>query len=105
MFDYKGKRHLHDLKDHTGPINAIQFDGQKIVSASQDNALKVWDVKTGKRLYSLLGGTLQARSNNPPHPTKPGASFLKFDEGRIVASFNAMLRVYSFTGESVEKKE
>jgi len=105
VFDFKAKRHLRDLRDHTGPINAVQFDGDKVVSASADNCLKVWDVHTGKRHYSLLGGSLQARGNNPPHPSRPGASFLKFDEGRIVAAFNSLLRVYSFTGEGVEKKE
>jgi len=103
VFDFQRKRHVVTLKDHTAAINAIQYDGHRIVSAGADNCLKVWDMKGQKRLYSLLGGTLQARDNNPPHPQKPGASFVQFDEGRIVAAFNSLLRVYNFTGESVEK--
>jgi len=103
VFDFKRKQHVADLADHTAQVNAVQFDGHKIVSCSADNTLKVWDITTHRRLYSLLGGSLQQRDNNPPHPTKPGCSGLKFDEGRIVGAFNSLLRVYSFTGESVEK--
>jgi WD40 repeat protein len=101
VYDLKRRTQLHVLKDHKGPVWDCQFDGHKIVSASADNCLKVWDAKAGTRLYSLLGGSLQQRGNNPNHPTKAGCSALKFDEGRIVASFASLLRVYNFTGEDV----
>ncbi|KAL6046751.1 F-box/WD repeat-containing protein 7 [Balamuthia mandrillaris] len=102
VFDLKRRSHVRDLQDHTAPVNVVQYDGHKVVSASADNTLKVWDPEKGTRLYSLLGGSLQQRGNNPPHPSRIGASFMKFDEGRIVAAFNSLLRVYSFTGEKVE---
>jgi len=44
----------------------------------------------------LLGGSLQKRGNNPPHPQKVGCSHLMFDGSRVVGSFNSLLRVYSF---------
>jgi hypothetical protein len=51
-------------------VNGCQLDGQRLVSCSADNTIKVWDLKTGKRLYSLLGGSLQERAGNPPHPAR-----------------------------------
>jgi len=103
VYDMKRRLHKHNLKDHTAAVNMCQFDGHKIVSGGADHCLKVWNVKDGKRLYSLLGGTLQARSNDPPHPSRPGCSSMKFDDGRIVGAFNSLLRVYSFTGEDVNQ--
>jgi len=88
---------LHQLAGHKdGPVNAVQMDDNRIVSAGSDMCLKVWNRKTGASLYSLLGGSRQERGNNPPHPTKAGCSNFKFDRSRIVASFNSLLRVYSF---------
>ena len=42
---------------HQGPITAIQFsaDGKRLVSASWDNTLGVWDSQTGSRLRTLSG--------------------------------------------------
>lgn len=102
VFDQKKRQSLPNLNDHTAAVNGCQLDGQRLVSCSADNTIKVWDLKTGKRLYSLLGGSLQERAGNPPHPSRPGCSGLKFDEGRIVGAFNALLRVYSFTGEDAK---
>ncbi len=69
-------------------------------------------METGQRLYSLLGGSLQARANNPPHPLRPGlplfgphvylfyinlgGSGVCYDEANIIASFNSLIRVYNF---------
>jgi len=79
-----------------GPVNSVQMDENRIVSGGSDMCLKVWNRATGASLYSLLGGSRQERGNNPPHPNKAGCSFLRFDRSRIVASFNSLLRVYSF---------
>jgi WD40 repeat protein len=70
VFDQKHRRTGAVLKDHTAVVNGCQLDGQRLVSCSADNTIKVWDLKTGKRLYSLLGGSLQERAGNPPHPTR-----------------------------------
>jgi WD40 repeat protein len=70
VFDHKRRQHVRDMKDHTAAVNGCQLDGQRLVSCSADNTLKVWDLKTGKRLYSLLGGSLQARADNTPHPLR-----------------------------------
>jgi len=88
------------LSEHSAPVHTVQFDGKKVVSGSADNSIKVWDCSNGKRIYTLLGGSLQIRGKNTPHPTKPGCSYLRYDESKIVASFNSLFRVYNFQGKS-----
>lgn len=43
----------HD--DHV--VTCLQFDGVRIVSASDDNTLKVWSAETGKLIRTLVGHT------------------------------------------------
>ena len=86
----------HTLSDHKGSVNTVQLSGSKVVSGGIDNSIKVWNITNGNRLYTLLGGSLQQRSNNPVHPSKPGCSHLEFDDSRIVASFASLVRVYDF---------
>lgn len=96
VWDYASRARLHTLADHRGAVHAVQFDDGKIVTAGEDNSIKVWNTRTGERMYTLLGGSLQRRANNPPHPTRPGVSGMAFDEARIVASINSLVRVYNF---------
>ena len=57
------------------------------------------------RLYSLLGGSLRERAGDAPHPTRPGCSVFQYDEGRIVAAFNSVARVYSFDDMDTEPQQ
>jgi len=61
----------------------------------------VWNRQTGAPLYALLGGSMQSRGRNPPHPTRPGISGAVFDQSRIIASWNALLRTYTFDAEAM----
>lgn len=47
------------LLGHTLPIKALHFssDGEKLVSGSDDGTAKVWDVNTGKELFTIHGHT------------------------------------------------
>jgi len=47
------------LKGHTDEVRGCGFspDGQRIVSASSDETLKLWDVSTGAVLATLKGHT------------------------------------------------
>lgn len=65
MWDYATHALVHHMRDHKGPVHCVQFDDRKLVSAGADNAIKVWNMATGARMYTLLGGSLQQRANNP----------------------------------------
>ena len=47
------------LSGHTGSVTAVAVtaDGQRAVSASRDNTLKVWDLARGAELHTLSGHT------------------------------------------------
>jgi WD40 repeat protein len=51
---------LMTLSGHSGPARACAFspDGRRILSASQDKTLKIWDAETGKELIVLTGHRL-----------------------------------------------
>ncbi len=48
---------VRDLVGHLRQVNAcaISPDGRRVVSASYDNTLKVWDLETGRELATLQG--------------------------------------------------
>jgi WD40 repeat protein len=47
------------LEGHTGPVMSVTVtgDGQHVVSGSEDNTVKVWDLSSGRLLRSLEGHT------------------------------------------------
>ncbi|WP_063711959.1 WD40 repeat domain-containing protein [Kamptonema formosum] len=48
---------VRTLTGHTDEVNAVAItpDGQKAVSASEDNTLKLWDLNTGKEMATFTG--------------------------------------------------
>ncbi|XP_071951593.1 F-box/WD repeat-containing protein 7-like [Antedon mediterranea] len=53
--EIRPKKVLKGHDDHV--ITCLQFNGQRIVSGSDDNTLKVWSASTGKCLRTLVGHT------------------------------------------------
>src|SRR5262249_57324266 len=55
---------LRCCKGHSGAGTSVAFspDGQRLVSGSADQTLKVWDAAKGQELLSLQGHTREVRS-------------------------------------------
>lgn len=43
------------LSGHEGPVNAIGLQGMRVVSASGDGKMILWDIETGKRMRIFEG--------------------------------------------------
>jgi WD40 repeat protein/serine/threonine protein kinase len=74
------------LRGHKGPVFSIAFspDGERIVSGSWDNTLKVWDAHNGSELMTLRG-----------HKDRVFAVAFNPDGGRIVScSEDTTLKVW-----------
>jgi WD40 repeat protein len=59
VWDAHTGQEVHTLKGHTEPVTSVAFspDGQRLVSASQDNTIKLWDAQTGQLALTLKGHT------------------------------------------------
>jgi len=82
------------LAGHTGPVNAVALfaDGQRAVSASIDNTLRVWDLETGQTVTLLQGhtGVVSAVALTPG------------DRRAVSASHDRTLRVWDLeTGQTL----
>lgn len=74
--------HLMTLDGHAAAVNAIQIDGDQIVSASGDRNIKIWNVKDGRLVRTL-----------PGH--QKGIACVQFDSKRIVSgSSDNTVRIY-----------
>eukprot|EP01122_Echinamoeba_exundans_P003454 TRINITY_DN13553_c0_g1_i1.p1 TRINITY_DN13553_c0_g1~~TRINITY_DN13553_c0_g1_i1.p1 ORF type:complete len:518 (+),score=90.16 TRINITY_DN13553_c0_g1_i1:67-1620(+) len=88
---------------HAGGVHGLQFDDGKLVTGGADNSVKVWNMANfASPMYALVGGSLQARSNNPAHPARPGCSGVIYDDTKVIAVFNALMRVYNFEGAGAQ---
>ena len=62
-------RELGALRGHTGAVSSVQFrpDGLKVVSASHDHTVRIWDAVTGECEQTLEGhsSTVTSASFSP----------------------------------------
>ncbi len=42
------------LTGHTGSVLCLQYDEKVIISGSSDSTVRVWDVKTGEMVNTLI---------------------------------------------------
>ncbi len=89
---------IRTLEGHSDSVSGCAFspDGKRIVSASQDNTLKVWDAETGELLRTLEG-----------HSHFVSGCAFSLDGNRIVsASYDRTLKVWDAeTGELLRTLE
>jgi F-box and WD-40 domain protein 1/11 len=73
---------LMTLGGHGAAVNAIQINGDEIVSASGDRLIKIWDIHTGACIKTLMGHN-------------KGIACVQFDSRRIVSGSNDdTVRIY-----------
>ena len=77
------------LKGHRHQVNSVSFspDGTKIVSASEDNTIRIWDVKTGKQIGEPLTGHTRAVNS---------ASFSPDGTKIVSASQDGTIRIWNY---------
>ena len=58
IWDTATGRHISELHDHTQMVEALAFspDGKRIASGSDDKTARIWEVDTGKALFTLSHG-------------------------------------------------
>jgi WD40 repeat protein len=62
MWDIETGQCLRELDGHTRGLACVQYDGQKIVSGSNDKRIKVWDAKSGQCVMTCEGKLLYKES-------------------------------------------
>ncbi|MGE5659307.1 MAG: S-layer homology domain-containing protein [Actinomycetota bacterium] len=57
VWDLRKRQAIYTLEGHLDTINAIAFspDGQILATSSQDRTLKLWNLRTGKVMNSIVG--------------------------------------------------
>lgn len=76
---------LMTLAGHTAAVNAIQVNGDEIVSASGDRLIKIWNVRSGACKKTLMGH-------------EKGIACVQFDNQRIVSGSNDnTVRIFDHT--------
>lgn len=53
IWDRNTGRRIRTLKGHVGKINSIAIDGNLIVSASDDETVKIWNINTGECIKTI----------------------------------------------------
>ncbi|CAM9518506.1 unnamed protein product, partial [Scytosiphon promiscuus] len=81
-----GESYTHVFKGHKAPVTAVQRDEHRVVSASDDGTVSVWDIRSGEELFQIYGHAGGVRS-------------LQFDREQLVTDGTGeSLYLHDFTG-------
>ncbi len=67
QYNFMTPNNLQVLTGHTGSVLCLQYDEKVIISGSSDSTVRVWDVKTGELVNTLIHhceAVLHLRFNN-----------------------------------------
>ena len=79
-------------------INCIESDEFRIVIGSDELFLAVFDIKTGKLWFNLLGGSRTVIPKSfVKHPNYEGFHYLKVTRNAIISLIGNLIREYKFT--------
>ena len=93
---------LVTLTGHTQAVTAVAIhpDGRRLVSASYDHTLKVWEVETGTELATLTGHT-QAVTAVAVHPDGRLLVSASYDHTLKVWDVETQKVLFTYVGEAV----
>ena len=79
-------------------ITCIEADMFRIVIASDDLFMSIFDIKTGKMWFNLLGGSKSVTTKSfVKHPNFSGFHFIKVTRNAIYSLIGNLIREYRFT--------
>ena len=88
---------ISDLKDVPN-TTCIEADMFRIVIASDDLFMSIFDIKTGRMWFNLLGGSKSVTSRTfVKHPDFNGFHFIKVTRNAIISLIGNLIREYRFT--------
>src|SRR5262249_41650548 len=103
LWDVDTGRPKQQLTGHVKGVSSLAFatDGTKLVTASHDDTVRLWDLTTGTSIMEVVGGG-GAPKNDPkgPRPDKGGVHSVALspDRKRLAAGgFNGLIRVWDST--------
>ena len=90
-------RKINDLNQIEN-ITCIEADMFRIVLASDELYMGIFDLKTGKKWFNLLGGSkIQKTKSFVSHPNYNGFHFIKITRNSIISLIGNLIREYRFT--------
>ena len=79
-------------------INCIEGDVFRIVIASDELFMTIFDIKTGRKWFNLLGGSKSVKPKSfIKHPNYEGFHLIKLTRNSIVSAIGNLIREYRFT--------
>ena len=90
-------RKLKTLEKNFAEIICAESDRHRIVFASGDLYISIFDITTGEFWYNFLGGSLSVFTKSyVKHPSFEGFHLLKISRNAIIAVMGNLIRKYNF---------